>query len=84
MTFVRPGIRPDLGDGNANTQSPRTKCGISTCKQIELTSLNEWSVHISLMSLRHIYSIFCSIFFYKVTAVVHTTTASGKRSSPFK
>lgn len=62
MTVVRPGTSPDPGDGNANTQSPRTKFEISKCKQIELTSLNEWSVDISLICLRHIYSMFCSSF----------------------
>lgn len=62
MTAVRPGTSPDLGDGNANNQSLRTKFGISTCKQIELTSLNEWSVDLSQISFSHIYSMFCSGF----------------------
>lgn len=62
MTVVSMGTSPDLGGGNAKTKFPRTKFGIGTCKLIVLTSLNELNMDITLISPRHIYSMFCSGF----------------------
>lgn len=77
------GNQTDLRDCSAYTKSPRTKFGIGTCKQIELTSLNEWSIDINFISLGHIYSMFCGGFISE-RLVVRTATADRERSNPFK